>query len=275
MSSTSLLLKRGLSYPGSFNPGFDPSHILATGGNVRFSGISSNGGNFTNLLNGVSAIRNGPSVTTLHGICGPTMNNVASGNNFCKFTGSPTNADSVMTLATIFVHNGTSQDILINSTSSITAGYGLFANPTLAIINANGSLGGSSGVSLTVGTPYFVIMSAISASKVNYLIMNLTNGSIKTAAVGSGLVSSTASDGNIIIGGNGAGNASNCQIATAAWSAVYLSIPQMLLAAADPWSFWYPNQKISSNFLFGNQTQAAPFDGHYNSQIYKLQRSFY
>lgn len=272
--SQSSILQRGLSFPGSFNQGFDSSHIASKGispthgGSFVFKGI-----NGVNLFTGKAGTINNTPVSTLLSFIGPSIFCQISTANYVTFTGQSTVVGLDTTVAAILVWN----------TNNIGGYSTILANGVVLGLNGSNFFNlfttGDNPTSFTpsVNVPYFVVVSINGANRINWIVRRLDTGQI---VLSSSVVPAAGAPPNsgatVFLGNNsGSGQSAGATIAAVMQSYVYLSLPQLIQWSTDPWSFWYPNQKISSNFLFGNQTQAAPFDGHYNSQIYKLQRSFY
>jgi hypothetical protein len=242
-----------LVYPGGrARPGFDPSHPASSGvinGN-GFSGIAS-GANFVNLLNGAKGTpANGPT-STLDGRIGPSAVFTATG------------AQATYSTPLAVVNNSTtSAAILVCSAFNAGGGtwfihgtfvghYNGFGITSAGALQAYDKDGGSksSTFSLSLNVPYLIIVSKNSAT-VNFLAVRLDNGSLQTSTA-SGFTTVSVSDGLYTIGCfAGSSGQIDASMATCMYGTSYLSMPQMLAWASDPWSFWYP-PKVS-NLIFSS-----------------------
>lgn len=266
------LLQRGLSYPGNLKAGFDPSHPAAKG--TIFSGIAMNG-NFINLLNGKSGTIVSTPTSTQTSIVGPSTVFGSTTTTSCNFTGFSAAVVNGTIAAIVFPTAlvGPAFGSMIFHNGEFGLGFG----PSALNANMWGNGDTSSGISVSINTPYFVFCSTPGvggASSYDFGVVNLQTGAIKQSNVayaGNGTGDGTYRVGNSI----GGTNAFTGSIAAVMYSNKYVGASARNSWLADPWSFWRPSPTILSSALFGIQTQSTPFDGHYNSQIYKLQRSFY
>lgn len=240
--SKALLLKRSpLSYPGG-NPGFDPSHALSK--NAIFSGVSL-GANFVNLLSG--------SAGTIIGTPSANLTNLGMVTKFGstgtdRLSWSVASAAGDFTGAAIFNYGaaaGSSQGLIE------TASGGTTANINGISLNSNGNNNPEIIVGATFsflipgilvpGVDYFYVASwSQSLQKVNYLLANLNNGTVKSGTIS--LTATSASGTSVNVGNHGSvgrplgGNG----VAATYLCGQFLSPPQLRQWAQDPWGFWYP-----------------------------------
>jgi hypothetical protein len=179
-----------------------------------------------------------------------TFSSAATGSKIL-FSGKPTAANTVMTMAAMFYTNQTNaQNPVIFQTSSnntASVGYMLVSHGNtiaqLLLQDANFANIISSGFAIANNIPYFTIVSTDHATATNFLLMNLNNGRISTATkVAATATGVLAGNGIYSVGGNSTftGNQLEGGIATLMFSNTYMNIPNMLKWAEDPWAFWYP-----------------------------------
>ena len=241
----SLILRRGLAFPGGkFQPGFDPTHVAASGissGN-GISVISLGGTKMINLLNG-----QGPNTYTadsgnILSVLGPSTYFNTQGNTF---TGQASNGLTGITYAAIvqFTAVAGAYQTIIQCSSNI---FGLNADTTVAFYLASGEA--SSGITPVANTPYFIAASvynnAANSAICAFLVMNLRTGKIQTASVTSTNNLIASANGTVAVGNNGNIQFTQGYMAAAMYAPAVVSLSAMLQWAADPWGFWYP-----SNFI--------------------------
>lgn len=230
----------GLAFPCGEAPGFDPTHIAASG--IRQGlGVSfiPVGANFISLLSGVAFTLTGTITNKIFGVIGPATGGTSgTGRASIASTSIATGARSAAAIVQ-FTAMPAAFKTLIND-SIVTFTVNAANNPQLFYNNAQHS----SSVTLVAGVPYFIAASAISGGAFNILVMNLLTGAIT-------LTSSTSADtfasiGTTIFAGNNNNGAQpmNGGIAAGMYSPAYLSPQQLLQWAADPWRFWYPGMDI-------------------------------
>jgi hypothetical protein len=101
----------------------------------------------------------------------------------------------------------------------------------------------NSGLIPSIDTPYFIVVSASSTAQVcNFLLLNLRTGTYQTASISTSAFSISLFDSRFALGTSSHIGFFNSPygISAAMASDAFLSIPQMLAWAQDPWSFWYP-----------------------------------
>lgn len=249
--SRALLLKRPspLAFPIG-NPGFDPSHI-ASGGKPMFSGVAA-GSNFVDLFNGKKGNVNPTPSSVIDANIGPSLVTTAAG--FIDYSGIL----PIESLPTLAVTQAAIFKIGTNASDGAIMNYGGTNGVSLTtssggVLDANwmGSTTLASTITLSLGVPYFAVASSLSATGTNFVVVNLTNGQTNshftsTASTMLQPNSEVAIGQSIQTGVNFVGS-----IAAAMTSYGYLSIPQLLQWAQDPWAFWYPRTLDLSMMLSG------------------------
>lgn len=233
-----LLRGSPLAFPNR-RPRFDPAHPASN--NLRFSCVSADG-NFINLATGQPASPTGSMPSKMYGsIGGATVCN----SNYATVSGLPTASEAAITLAAIFVSDGTPTNYgTIVGSSSSTDSYGCAlmcanTNQFNARLFGTDNYFGGTGL-LVAGGPVFVAVSVnLTTLEMNWVACRLDNGLIfsKTSTANSGTQNPASGTG--IVGG-GDYNFATGSIAAVASSGAFLSMSQLLQWAADPWSFWYP-----------------------------------
>lgn len=242
------------SYPFGSAPGFDPSHPAAPG--ATFSGIASTAG-FINLMQGQRSVVNGTPLTTiLPGIAAATKFPTAP--DYCSFSGFPATLDNQTTMAAIvqFTTVGAAQQMFLCSSTQASTNWSLncdFSGGTTSFsINPNGGTVTRSLIALSAGVPYFLALSVsdsfANSGKVFFVVTRLDTGQIQSANIAVSASPLGASNGSYSVGARVNGNvASLSSIAAAMITRRATSFSALLQWAADPWSFWYPQQDFLSS----------------------------
>lgn len=232
----SLLRGNRLAFPNR-NPGFDPTHPAANGmANGYGASVIAASGNLIELLSGaVCSLGSSASAATVN--LGPTVKFASSG-SACSLAGRKASGTAAtITFAAIiqFVSLGSSYQTLITGLNS--SGNLVFSvDNSSAIVYLGANVGG---ITISAGIPYFLAFS-VSGNSFAQVALNLKNGSILTNS-GSNSRSITSNNSTVYFGASSASSQnSNCYMAAAMYSPAYLSLPQLLAWAADPWAFWYP-----------------------------------
>lgn len=231
----SILRRRGLAYPAGFAPGFDPSHTASV--NVQpgtaIAAVSV-GGNFVNCLSGASAtIVNSPAAKIIGGL-GPSTSFTSTAK--CTYPALTSLGLNKMTLAVIvqFISLTAAYQRLIGD---ITSFISLNASGVVDFFSGGDHLT-SPAFTATINVPYFIAIST-SATALNFVILNLVTGALISQSLAGVSVNP---NGAINIGNNPPNNqVASAYIAAVMYAQNYLSVPQLLTWAADPWSFWYPS----------------------------------
>jgi hypothetical protein len=232
-----------LAFPGGL-AGFNAAHPMAKG--ARFSGVARGanitGAGFINLLTGATGVPNGTNGQIISALIGPAAGYSGSVSQH-TFGGNPAIVDTNATIAGIFILNSGSSGQYhgIMQTSSTGAGWQLFPTQTTGylILQASGVGTYSSTLAAALGVPYLAVGSTNSVGA-NFLLLRLDTGVLQTQFV-SGSHTSTASNGTYIIGGLTGNVSLYGYLAAVAFSAQYMSLPQLISAfTPNPWSYWYP-----------------------------------
>lgn len=242
-------VRNRLVYPAGVAPGFDPTHPAARGV-VRFSGVCTSPGTFTNILNGKVGTIVGAQSGKMIGLGGPVA--CSGQSNSVRFSGNPTVADTTYTIAAVINPAATaSNDFFI-----FRSGVSPF--PIAMIAQGTGTDTGLSvrieGVGNSIPTPFplfgdkgpvFVVLSRQPGGA-----NPLTVSCFKILKSGVGYLSNPwtdygyaapASGGTYEIGGYpSTGSDPSMGVAAVMFSTASLSPQEMAAWAEDPWSFWYP-----------------------------------
>lgn len=258
-----------LVFPGGI-PRLNPAHpasqrcVLAAAAVPGNFSAGAGASNFINLVNGAMGSQSGatglsgPVVATL----GPTIlnaNAASTTTDATTFTGSYSSAGNGITMAGMFsvkaAFTTSSQYIMtddgVNATNSI--GTGLFGGySTLQIfINATAY---DTGMPINAGSgpfgvPYFAAISACNqgVDPILGVLVNLATGQTFTykSAPSPG---PSLGGGTIYIGNRASTRNWNGWIGTVSYSNVFLTMPQLLQWAQDPWSLWYTSMDLSDMF---------------------------
>lgn len=223
-------LRNPLAYPAGRKPGFDRRHPLSNG---CLASVIPSGANIVNLLSGaVGTVTGGvgsPAIL-VDGHLGPAIQPVTGQ---VPSVSIPIGAHLPVTVACFSIINTSSTAMFCGSTAwrfDNTGGhFRMVANSVTAI---------DSGITISVGVPYFFAASA-SSSKSSFVIANLLTGTVSgVAGGGSGTPSSDSGFSNTGI----AGTSITGQVVggPAMFAAAFTSLDQLLQWAQRPWDFWYP-----------------------------------
>lgn len=235
--------RTSLAYPCS-GAGFDPTHLAAR--SCQFSAIAS-GGNFVNVLTGrIGTIVNGTGapVFACKGRIGPAVNlPTTAGTGYITMAGDAATPIAV-TMGAIVQMNVSQQataQTIFNSSDTVATGCQIRASLTTGALAAVAGALVTSGIVLTAGIPYFVAASIV-ANIFNFVVCRLDTGQVFTATSATAPTFS-APDGTFVIG-NGASHAAetNACIAAVMFARNFLTLPQLVAWAGDPWAFWYPRR---------------------------------
>ena len=247
-----LLRRNPLVYPAGALAGIDPLHPASR--NLMFSGVPLPGPNFINLVPGiVSALPTivGAPTYSIDPTLGPLFNCMNNA-DIANWSGFPTTAFSVGTMACIFVSRGNNSGgvaVIGGDSGSTSIGMGqtayqsnigsvgdvrwngtqyVFASP-MPLDNAN--------------TPYFFAYTVLGGVRFHYVMQNLWTGQTYFQVNGATPGATTTGSGTFSVGNrpSATGRELFGGVAAMMRSNVYLS-PSVLMAwCKDPWAFWYPN----------------------------------
>jgi hypothetical protein len=169
---------------------------------------------------------------------------VGAATDVATFSGMPTANITSGTFATMVQTTTTASNIYFgaigNNLNAALLGSAS-AGPTL-FVGGTGNSNANASIVLSTNVPYFILAS-FNASATNFVVMRLDNGQIKTAAIGSGLSVAISQVGSYGFGDWAAHGPTSQTIYTAAeamWANKYYDLNTLTLAAAKPWSLWYP-----------------------------------
>lgn len=226
-----------LAYPAGIAPSFDPLHPLSAGisPSSGFSAVASGGG-FYSVSSGTQwAITGSPSFG-IDSRIGPNSNLDVIGKQF-QISNQRAFTPVGVTFAIIIIGNtfAGNQAYLFDATNysfgAFSGNFILFAGTTKTF----------SGFAPAAGVPY-LYMASINASALNFVVANLSTGQINYGTT-TGVLPATGSVWRL---SNTASNPANAKISHAAVSYMFMSIPQIIQIADDPWSFWYPQYDFLS-----------------------------
>jgi hypothetical protein len=250
------------AYPVGAKPGVNFDNSAVVNGQLRFSGIGSQGTStaaagvacgfaqiYPIFKRGLTSASNAVVISsTIDGLLGPVNSTTISSNSAIEFANNTTANDLSYVIAAIFRTGATVaalQFICANSNSATaTARFGI--ELTAAGVISIGSFFGTlvaSGVTATVNTPYFVAASA-TTGQWRILVLNLQTGqTVLTNATTA--ITLTAPSGTVsVLGLTGNANSFGGRLAAFMFSNGFAGFPELLAWARDPWSFWYPTKDI-------------------------------
>lgn len=238
-----------LAYPCGVRAGYDPSHIAATGGTVRLSAVPSTA-NYIRLdpnAQLIGVINAAGPTYSVDGIMGPVLTyNGTQNTKGIQFNSEPVVTDTSNTIAAIFSIASLAADIAIFNNNHTNGSASLDLEIlTTGVLELNSSFVLITGPTLSVNVPYFVIASCTSGSTL-FVVKNLLSGQ---TTVTTSTTTYTAAANNLGTYNIGCfspnGYSYNGSIAAVMYSNIRLSLPQALVWANDPWSFWYPRGRSS------------------------------
>ena len=227
--------RKPLAFPGG-RPGFDPTHIAAPGTllSAVISGKNALNVSPTTFASARVGTISGSPTFGIDGVIGPNASGF-SGSDYISFTSAAQTAVNGTMAAIVYSPGGVNNGIFAvdNHDGPAIAGF----SNTLFI---TGGLGDStSGLAFPTGWSF--VVASISGSAVSFLILNLSNGQTTTSFTTYNTVP-TGSTAYWIGVEPKYSTAWPGKIAAVMHSSAYMSIPQLLEWAKDPWSFWYPPQ---------------------------------
>jgi hypothetical protein len=265
------------AYPAGARPGLDPKHVAVQGGVCRLSAVAINGV-LTDLFSFTKGAIAGGTPTRAFD---PNMAEIVSyvgASDQTTIGNRSTIVDTNFTLATIASLNlfGVPTMLLLSSSGNPNVQWfndgsgsgtinGAFHNGAGTVTQNVGT------VTLTSGVPYFLAWSQNGASTLNAISVNLTNGEISTFTTSTGLANSTGGAATWIFG-SVASLGSGIKIAASMASNVFMSMQQLKAWAADPWSFWYPNDDPFTYATIGSVIAVAADPVAYGNPIFRVRR---
>lgn len=236
-----------LGFPGGILPGLDRTHPAA-GAITRFSTVNV-GGFPVNLVNGTLwTLAAGTATAGIQGRIGPWGLGAGTAGSpattyFTQSLGTQT--DTNATVGAIFYVpgvTGSTTYLIDNST-----GIGLRINSTTSVVLTKSEASTTAWTipSLVNNNPYFLAASVFlnASGTVNYVLVDLLTGkTVSTSAAQAKTPSAANATWQIYSTATDAGQ--NRSIACLMQSNAFLSVPQLLQWATDPWAFWYPRRQL-------------------------------
>jgi hypothetical protein len=273
------------AFPYWATPGIDPTHIaFSNGGQLRFFGFATPSGMLSYANGRVTRGVPGSAVTfSVDGMMGPILTGGTGGaTTTTTFANQGAVADTVHTMAAIykpltFTAAFTPSYIYTTSTSNAGVGFEInigssTATPQPLGFNPNVASDGnvissSSPVVVSLNIPYFIIVSyggAATTNSVIFLLKNLLTGVTRTQTIASTATALGTNNATHSVGSSQTSRGLNGSIAAVAHISTFLSIPELLYWAQDPWSFWYPTygDDVFSTIVGKAATSLNPFQSN-------------
>lgn len=245
-----IITRNPLAFPCGVRPGFNPEHRASV--NRRFSGTPQ-GSNYINVLTGKVGnltLSSGPISSFNHGLLGPCVQVPSYFMQQCStFEPYPVAVSEDCTLAgftaqtipagdvAMFANNGGNGNLFGNC--AVRRG----SNLIWAMQNVV-SVGPTGQAFFPVDwNSYFYAMSWSkgNVNGVNCVSIDLSNGKIVTEFMGSSSFASLGGTGGASCLGPGNSNSMDGFFGPHMWSATYMTMPELVAWANDPWAFWYPD----------------------------------
>jgi hypothetical protein len=249
--------KNPLVFPATA-PGINWAHPAAQGF-IRYSGVALNG-DFISLMNGSAGTVTASPTALINSALGPAVK--FSGTTDAVTVPVSTATDTTLTIGCIFVANTSNSAGVLFTTDSQrgTNTIRLTLNSLGIEVNTNSAVDFPTGVSVTIGVPYFLAVTLINdivSSMPRFVLKRLDTGQVITFPVSSPSAIIMAPSAGIASIGTGVRSnlVSGASIAAVCWTTALLSTPQLLQWSNDPWSFWYPQKTDLAAML---KTPAAP-----------------
>lgn len=231
----------GLSYPAGVAPGVDVVNYPG----IVFSAVPV-GSNFISLRQsnkrGTRIIPSAPTVA-VNGPTGPSVQypNAAT-DVLCRieFPGNiATNLTSFTMLAIVTFTSFTATQLIIGNDSSGAGNFISASGVAVLTLHYWGGATKSSGITLTAGVPYFIVVSGNGTTSADFFVLRLDTGAITVASTTGSTPS--APNGTFTVGnGPGGGGPVNGTISAAAILSGYTAPPAVKRFALNPWKLWYP-----------------------------------
>jgi hypothetical protein len=235
-----LLKRRGLAYPGWLQSGFDPSHPASS--NLMYSGVARNG-SFVGLAAGnpKPPFQGAGFSSAMDGVIGPSLGcgsttGTANELHALGLGGTPTQATiaGIARFSNLSTYNGIFGDSFSDDV------VGLFVDTTSKLMMRISGTNTVSSLAMTAGVPYFCVASVNQSTNINFLLLRLDNGSVQTQAVGVSLTMAASTASYLIANWAQLNFGMTGNLAAVMYNHSYMSMPQLLQWAQDPWGFWYP-----------------------------------
>lgn len=239
-----------LACPQGRSPGFDPTHPASL--NCFISTIPIAAGVFNLITDAVGTAYGTNPAVALDGSIGMCAKTTGITQNGWRLSGNTTAQEVLVTMAAITRVTSLANDFQawLSSGGNANTGVWLYVKTTGHLFFGFGGVANiDSGLILTANTPYFVAASySAAATNVNFVLVNLSTGSMQTATGSTAGNSTVAPDNRFLIFGNTFAS-SNSPIGVTSnvmYNRSYLSMSALRMWANDPWSFWYPPRAQSA-----------------------------
>ena len=222
---------------------FDPGRLPYTGltGNKGYSAIAAGPNGSTQYINLVTG-KQGTGFTTAPGFIDGALGPAAIWANAVGNISFPTGFSSnIFTAAAICRPTNLGVTNVFVSSDQV-GDHGVDFRLSAGVVGATlqAVIVISSGITVTVNQPYFLATSR-GPAKTHFVVVNLKTGQLSQATISDSNVALTGAGANSSIGGlSGHSVGFTGYIGAAMISPVFITLPQLLAWATDPWSFWYP-----------------------------------
>lgn len=250
------------AFPAGIAPGFDAAHPAA-GGKLVLSAVAA-GNTFVSPYNGAAGTINS-TPSALLSQSGPQVSFASAAAGAISFTTASVQISTVAAVFT-FASNQTNNGFIFQSAG---LGIGITAPSTLRVLSGTNTL--LNGPTLSVGHTYFIAVSALSATVVDYVLVDLGTGSIQSGSSSTATV--LALSGTTVYIGNSSAfnrNLTGSIGAVAVIAGSYIGLPGLLQWAQDPWSFWYPNARRTVDQFFVGASSGLVYTLSAAEGIYSL-----
>lgn len=193
------------------------------------------------MLSGSPGALNGTPTWSVDGHMGGVTGYATTGRS--AYTRSGPASPASATAAAIFA-----VDTISGAAANVIVRNGLVGSTVFRSTQTTGLLNfgagaGAGGLAITAGVPYFGVCSLLGGLTLNAALMNLRTGQLRYESIGTAAIVNATATANQYIGNNDAATAPLIgRIAAVMWAYNrFLSLPELLAWASDPWSFWYPS----------------------------------
>ena len=236
------------AYPGGA-AGFNPAHPAAAG--IRVSAVAGLNGTlrkvFTpGIISPTTSFGNiTGTIATKASPIGSVLAATTTAGNFISVSGNAEGSivgPPSITLGAIFTFKGTATGLYFGwgGPGIVNNVLGNYLSNPIFVTNSSNLI--ASNITLTVGHSYFVGVSYLSATRINWVVRDLTTGQIFTETDTTSVVSQPLS-GAYYFGGytSASGYGSQADLAAISYSINnFLSLQQLVEWAQAPLDFWYP-----------------------------------
>jgi len=262
-----------LQYPGGM-PGFNPSHPASK--NIGFSLVPM-GASVVDLITCKKANQvpgGNPTYQVLSGL-GPSAQVLSNGTPELWYAGGSfvSGKTAPFTLAAIvqfvavgnlqyFLHNDSRQATTVNNGGRIGIYNATLQPNSFFLATANFVVDPNNANFVAVANVPYFFAASYNGTTANMVLARLDNGRIFSQVVSSTLTVAASDGGAGILnygsdGTDGGSFGIDGSLAAAMCNYSYMSIPQLLVWASDPWSFWFPRAQQNLMFIGLQAPQGA------------------